>query len=61
MQAQTEQASCRSGQSTPQEAEGVLPEQASYKQLPLALPLLSSLGDVNRIYDKVGDLKEKSH
>lgn len=61
MWVQTEQASCSSGQSTPQEAEGGLLEQTSYKQLPLVLPLLSSLEDVNRIHDKVGGLKEKSH
>lgn len=58
-QEECQQAPCSSGQSSPWEAEGALLGQTylkpSYEQLFLPRSLPSSLGDMSRIHDKVGD------
>lgn len=58
-QEEWQQAPCSSGQSTPREAEGALLGQTNlktyYEQLILPCFLPSSLGDISRIHDKVGD------
>lgn len=49
----------------PLEAEGAFipwadPHMDSYEQLPLPLPHISSLGDMSRIHDKVGDWRSRA-